>query len=175
MFIVVDLETSHLSPFHGQILEIAALAIDGEAEVASFHSLVFASPEVLAVSGDALRINCLDPDELASAPKLEDVAADFRGWLSNLQGYTIHSFNNQFDRGFLAQDPWAIDRVLWGECIMDRAMRSMGLSRWPKLSAAAEHFKVSAEGDAHRAMPDARMAWLIYREILRARRETHSV
>ena len=83
---------------------------------------------------------------------------------------SLHSYNVQFDRGFLSCEPWCLPRDKWGECIMNASMRAMEMSRWPKLSVAALHYKVEVNGSAHRALPDVRTAWGVFREILRARK-----
>ena len=171
--IYADVETTGFSSEADQIVEVGLSVIHDAQEIGSFSSLVFASEEAIAAGEEALKANGIDPDLLRDAPPRDQVAEEMWNFLRPIlvafPDLSFHSFNVGFDRRFLAHNPWSIPRERWGECVMDASMRAMGLSRFPRLGDAIEFFKLKFEGEAHRALPDARMAARVHREILRAR------
>lgn len=172
--IYLDVETTGLSPFDSQIIEVAAVLFADGVPTSRFESLVHASPEAIERGREALAINKVPPALLASAPPADTVAASLKAWLDAIDQLhpeaTYHSFNADFDFRFLRVAPWLLDQARVGECVMKASMEHMGWSRWPKLRAAAEFFKLEFEGEAHRAMADTLMAARIYEEIIRARK-----
>ncbi len=173
--IITDVETLGFNAEKAQVVEIGLSVLDGEEkEIAAFSSLVFADDAAIEAGKDALDANKIDPDQIRTAPRIELVAAamwDFlRPIYSAYPGILIHSFNVPFDRRFLVRDPWMLLAEYWGECIMDASKKAMGTSKFPSLDRAIEHFGLKFEGDAHRALPDARMAAKVYSQINRARK-----
>ena len=171
--IYADVETTGFSTEKNQIVEVGLAAFHGAQEIGTFHSLVHATDEAIAAGADALEKNHINPDDLRTAPLAIDVAELMWQWLRPILAafpeLRLHSFNVPFDRRFMACDPWFVERELWGECVMDASMRAMGQHRYPRLSDAIEYFKVQPEGDAHRALPDARMAAKVHLAILEQR------
>jgi DNA polymerase III epsilon subunit-like protein len=101
-------------------------------------------------------------------------AGTWPGTLSGLGPHRITSYNLPFDSKFLRAEPWRLDvtegfpAVEWAPCVMQRATDAMGAAgllqknryhgwRWPKLSAACDHYHIPLDG-AHRALADARAA-----------------
>jgi DNA polymerase III epsilon subunit-like protein len=164
--IYVDTETSGLRPPRAVVLEVGAVATEGDRELGSFSSLVNPGDAVLDSphSARALQVNQIDPGELRRARRVDEVAADFRGWLMEWGPVSLFAFNTDFDAGFLHQPPWSISRMCWGGCVMKTLA---GKERYVKLSKCADRFGLQWEGDAHRALADARMAFRVHRAYLK--------
>ena len=174
--LVLDTETTGFADRDwSRVVEVGAVLVgcDG-AEVACFESFVL--PDILDERADgALAVNHITREMLADAPDAETVSARLESWIINLgdpltsEPFTPYAsaFNIAFDRPMLARMGWRWNR--WARCIMERASDIMGEEgllgerrngryRWPKLSAAAEFFGVTVDGEAHRALTDARTA-----------------
>ena len=164
--IYVDTETSGLRPPQSVILEVAAVAVRDDQELGSFAALVNPGVDVLTSSetAKALEINKLDKQELAAASPAGYVAEQFKQWLMQWGPASLWAFNTQFDSGFLAQKPWEISKLCWGGCVMKQLA---GKERYIKLSKCAERFALAWDGEAHRALTDARMAFKVHRAYLK--------
>lgn len=161
--IYADTETSGLAPSQGAvILEIGAVAADGDVVHDVFTEICFPGEEALSMPGigRALEINRLSLKDVREARHSRDVAADFRTWLNKWGSTEIHAFNNAFDSRFLVEPPWEISRMAWGECVM---LAVSGRGKWMKLREAAARFGLEWEGAAHSALADARMAHRVHR------------
>lgn len=164
--IYVDTETSGLTPPRSVILEVAAVAVRDGVELESFSMLVNPGQAVLdsPESAQALAINKLDKEELLRAHSAEHVAEQFKSWLMQWGPSSLWAFNTQFDSSFLAQKPWEISKLCWGGCVM-RTLA--GKERYIKLSKCAERFGLKWDGEAHRALGDARMAFKVHQAYLK--------
>jgi DNA polymerase-3 subunit epsilon len=171
--VVLDTETTGFQEMlWARVVELAAVRLDLDGNLAdTFASLV--RPEIHdARSAGAERVHGLTRAMLADAPAAGDVADRFRLWLD---GALVTSFNVAFDRPFVER--MGLDGLRWGPCVMERAMEIMGpagvLRRadpshpryradrewlWPSLAVSANYFGIAFEGDAHRALTDARVA-----------------
>lgn len=181
--IFLDVETTGLKSYNSHVIEASAVVVDpGFKEVDRFHSLANPGEEALAqASPEAFEVNQIALDEVRKAPTIIDVAANLRKFLERFPQTQYHAYNNDFDLWFLARSPWSIASRNWGECIMLATQKIMeeagtlkkfpdGNPKWPSLQEAAKFFGIPME-QTHRALDDARMAALIYREILRRREE----
>lgn len=164
--VYVDTETSGLHPPSAVVLEVGAVAVRGGKVVDTFSMLVNPGEGVLTSleAQVALSINKLDPEELRRARPVEYVADQFRAWLLQLGPLTITSYNVDFDSRFLRRAPWSINPMSWGACVMKLVSNGR---KYIKLAEAARRFNLTWEGDVHRALPDAMMAFKVdqaYRE-----------
>ena len=183
MRIYIDTETTGFSPRDGAtIVEIGAVAYDDDwKEVASLSRVVNPGEAALQYrhADKALKVNGITREEIKGGANPEDAARALHK-LASL-GTRLHAFNVQFDSRFLEEEPWRMPMVRWSECVMLEAMNIMGPAgalpvlggygdrkkyKWPKLSEAVEYFNIKIEGDAHRALTDARMAAAVHRKIL---------
>lgn len=165
--IYLDVETTGLSHKHCAVLEVAAVATDGDGELDTFHSLCHPGERALSDPRikDALAINKLEFDEIRSAPPIIEVADRLRKWLSVWGASTLHAYNNQFDAGFLTESPWKLNPLSWGQCVMKAVARG---KRWCKLKDAASRFGLEwDESQAHGALYDAKMAFRVHRAYLK--------
>lgn len=164
--VVLDTETTG---FPGQawsrVIELGAVLLDTDGtEVDAFGSLVL--PDILDErAARALEINRITVEMLRGQPAAWSVAASFRGWLASREARWVAAYNIAFDRPMVER--MGMTSLQWASCIMLRSMDMMGQAcptfddgrrKWPSLAAAAAHFGVTVEGDAHRAVTDARTA-----------------
>ena len=181
--IFVDVETSGKLCGAGHVVEAAAVVLnDGLEETESFETLANPGEEaILAAEPEALLVSRIAPETIRSAPPASQAAEAFRRFLARHPLARIHAFWNEFDRGFLAKPPWGIGAEAWGECVMRAAAgimkqagvllrRENGRLKWPSLDEARRFFMIpQADGERHRALPDARTASRIYAAVLRQR------
>jgi DNA polymerase III epsilon subunit-like protein len=181
MIVVLDTETTGL-PRHSwaRVVEVAAVALDDRGvEVGCFSALVRASWEDCERGSEALAVNGISPAMLESAPRVEDVGVALAAWVALHGACEVTSFNVDFDR-LMVERTFPGLSLSWGECVMLRAMGVMGPLgllppspargrgdrwKWPSLREAMGHFGVEREGDAHRALSDARAAAGVWRRL----------
>ena len=176
--VVLDTETTGFPEYDWtRVVELGAVILDTDGtEIDSWSTLI--RPDVLDErAANALAVNHITPDMLVGAPSTEAAALAFREWLKRVNGRYVTAFNVAFDRPMVAR--MGLADLQWASCVMERAMDVMGPAgvlapgrrggwRFPRLAAAAEHFGVTVEGDAHRALTDARTAARVAAAIRRA-------
>lgn len=187
MIIILDTETTGIYPRDewAEVVELAAVMLDsGLTEVSHFTSLV--KPKVLDERCDgALAVNHITREMLADAPGARDVAVAFAAWAKPWRDRVkaVQSYNIDFDRPMVER--MGLRGVPWGECVMKGAMEPMaeagllkkktypkehegitGVYLFPKLSMCCEHFEVKVDGDAHRALTDARAAAKVWAAVM---------
>ncbi|EUJ37119.1 exonuclease domain-containing protein [Brochothrix campestris] len=94
-FVVVDFETTGLSPERHQVIQIGAVKYENGQQVSTYSSYI--NP-FEALSDTIVRITGITDEILATAPAVEDVWPDF---LAYIAGYTIVAHNASFDMKFL--------------------------------------------------------------------------
>ncbi len=184
LLVVIDLETTDLSPERGCVWDIGAVAVRDGQILGEFESLVRPHADRFQRGNREVvrKVSGLDDAGLLAlfdAPPVDRVTQNFLGWLFAWTQHetvvTLTSFNLQFDAGYLAVDPWNLTqeferriqrRAQWGPCVMEACCQPMGeaglLQRgrygdrwlWPKLTAACEFFDVEFV-ETHRAKADA--------------------
>lgn len=95
-WVVVDVETTGLSPLNHEIIEIGAVKIVGGTIVDTFHSMVAPSRSVSQATWD---ITGITQRELDTAPPAEEVFARFFAFA---EGSVLAAHNARFDMGFLS-------------------------------------------------------------------------
>ena len=148
-FVVVDLETTGLSPGTAQICEIGAVRIEGLLETGAFETLVNPGRRLdAAVSA----LTGIDDRQLRGAPP---VAAAVRGFLGFAGDAVLVAHNARFDMSFLDRE---IER-LTGKRFAGAVVDTVGLARRLvggrcALGELAYRFGTAAR-PCHRALPDA--------------------
>jgi DNA polymerase-3 subunit epsilon len=151
-FVVVDLETTGLSPGRSRICEIGAVRIESLAEVGAFETLVHPDgplpPTVAALTGLSTR-------QLRRAPP---AATAVRRFLRFAGDAVLVAHNARFDLAFLDRE---VDR-LTGRRLAGPVVDTVGLARRllarrsPRAGLAAlSHFFGTSVEPCHRALPDA--------------------
>ncbi|WP_026962490.1 helicase C-terminal domain-containing protein [Alicyclobacillus herbarius] len=119
-FVVLDLETTGLSPDRHEILEIGAVEwIDGQIGE-TFHSLIRPASKVDAA---IFELTGLSPADLMHAPPMADVLPRL---LSFLEGHVLAGHHIEFDLGFLHAACEAFGYVL---PVSEDALDTLHLSR----------------------------------------------
>lgn len=164
-FVVVDLETTGLSPQRSQILEIGAVRIESLRMTDRFETLVDPGQPVPA---SITRLTGIDAALLAGAPGTVCALEDFQAWLAEAPDAIFVAHNAAFDAGFvrrgLAQHglPALATPVLCTRRLSRRLVPRLGRYGLDALSA---HFGIS-NGARHRALGDASAAARLLLELL---------
>jgi len=152
----LDTETTGLSPPEDALVE---LAIVDEAGRAVVNTLLDPGRPI----GFATSIHGITDLMVRHAPKFEDVWPEVRRILS---GQHVVIYNATFDRKFFPDRLACAGQI---SCAMRRfapiyAERWPGYRtyRWQKLTTAAGHIGHRWEGEAHRALADARAARAVW-------------
>jgi len=149
-YVVLDLETTGLSPERDEIIEIGAVRVEGGAVTDAFSQLVDPG---FPVSGFITNLTGISNAMLARAPGLDEILPRFRGFAGD---WPVVGHNVTFDLGFLD----AACRRRLGEPFANDWVDTMRLSRrlFPeyrhhRLCDLTERFGVEAPV-SHRALAD---------------------
>lgn len=146
---VIDVETTGLFPFrHDRVLEAAAVVVrrDGRIEC-EFVSLVNPARDIGPSS-----IHGLTSEDILHAPQFADIAPLLLDVLSGTVGIAAH--NVRFDRQFLESEFSRLG-YQFPDCF---SICTMQLAGGGKLADCCRDYGISAEGEAHHALADARAA-----------------
>ena len=166
--VVIDVETTGLGGAVGRldgVVQVGVAWFEAGA-VASWGSVCNPGEPFLAGgrAAEALAINRLRLSEVAAARPAAEVAAQLRRLLGALDhpqaGLMVLAFNVSFDRSFLVQPPWELDRWQWGPCLMAAAAVSLGSRGGGRiaLAEACRRHGVTLGPRAHDAVVDASAA-----------------
>ncbi len=160
--IVLDLETTGLSPYTSKITEIAALKVKDGAVLDSFQTLV--NPEI-PVPRFITRLTGITNEMVADKPKIQDVLPQLKDFLED---YRIVGHNVRFDYNFLDYN----FKKHFGESLPNSTVCTAKLARRilpdlpnKKLGTVAEYYDV-VNRQAHRAMADVEATTEIYYRFL---------
>lgn len=146
-FVVVDLETTGLSPRTCQIIEVGALRVDmatGARE--GFSSFVRCEG---ALPHHITRLTGINAGMLDGAPAGAQVVAELAGFI---RGLPIVAYNAGFDMSFLRAAAPEVFEAHPVVCALQAARRYLRLPDY-KLATVARHFGVN-QAAAHRALDD---------------------
>ena len=149
-YVVLDIETTGLSPKTNSIIEIAAVKYYSGLQTDTFESLVF-TDDVLPLDIQAL--TGISPEELSEAPPLNHVISSFTDFIKDL---SLVAHNSSFDLSFLR-----IAFAKSGFTLENGEIDTLKLARkaFPDLtshtlSALKEYLGIHVD-TSHRALPDA--------------------
>ena len=164
--VVLDTETTGIfgRDEWAEVVELGAVIVDCDGrEVAAYRSLV--KPSVLDErAAPAMAVNKIDPAVLVNAREAWEVILEFVAWCVQYDAPFLTAYNVAFDRAGIEKMGLSFKEgdekpvLRWASCIMEKAKADMRVSRWLRLSVAAEHYGVPVVGEAHRAETDARTA-----------------
>lgn len=165
-FVVVDVETTGLSPYHDSIIEIGAAHLTNGEITATFHSLV--DPGV-PLPQFVSTLTGVGDDDLRGQPRLGDVADAFLEFLGD-RIFVAHNAN--FDYNFIRQGLRRYDRQYRATtlCTMLLSRQLYPRNRRAGLDAMLAHCGISVPSDAgarHRAMYDVRATALLFCHLAR--------
>lgn len=156
-YIVLDFETTGLSPLESKILEIGAIKVKEGKIIGKFETLI--NPNIPIPPFISSKINITN-DMVKDMPKLEDIFNNFILFLESLP-LVIH--NAKFDMSFLIQNSknFNID-------IKNKAFDTLSSAKslFPELKKynlafLCKHFNIQNE-NAHRAMSDVMATYSLY-------------
>ena len=156
--IVLDLETTGLTPRRGDIIEIAMARMRGSEVVDQYSTLVDPGTPVPDMITE---ITGITSDMLATAPRFEDIANDVRAFIGDAD---IVAHNARFDRAFtVAMLPDLANR--WVDSIYLARIALPRLSTY-RLVRLAEVFAPDSAQGAHRALDDVLALAALWRIVL---------
>lgn len=153
-YVVFDLETTGVSPYNDEVIEISAVKARKGKVVEEFSELV--NPK-RTIPFAASRVNNITDDMVSNAPFFDEVLRHFLEFVGEdvLVGHNIHSFDMKFiyrdcERYFhqLITNDYVDTLILAKRCFPEWRHRRLG--------DLADYYGISTQG-AHRALADCRM------------------
>ncbi|MFX0173967.1 MAG: 3'-5' exonuclease [Candidatus Hodarchaeota archaeon] len=158
---VIDLETTSLDEWNGDIIEIAICELDLEnySYKLIYDSLV--GYERVREGAWIFEHSDLTPEMIKMAYPEKNVFTIANQVRKIVKGSLVTSYNVKFDFAFLSRSPWRIKEVaeIW-YCIMKAATPICDIeddyygTRWPKLTYAYKHIVEKTPNGSHRASID---------------------
>jgi DNA polymerase III subunit alpha, Gram-positive type len=149
-FIVLDLETTGLSPYSNKITEIAAMKIQNGKLIDTFHTLV--NPQV-PIPSFITRLTGITNELVSSSPKISEVLPSLKEFIEETP---IVAHNAAFDLKFLAHNFMIhANHQLLNRAVCTRKLATRLLNDLPskKLSCLCEYYNIE-NSQAHRALSD---------------------
>ena len=154
-----DVETTGLDVTRGEaICEIGALKVRGGEIIEEFTTLV--NPKK-SIPLEVYRIHKISDDALKDAPFFEGIAESL---LKFLDDSVICAYNADFDMSFLNYELMRIKQPLLQLPTIDilrLAKKTVKIPRY-NLATVAAYFNIKIEGDVHRALTDAKLAFKVF-------------
>ncbi len=153
-YVVFDLETTGVSPYNDEVIEISAVKARKGKVVEEFSELV--NPK-RTIPFAASRVNNITDDMVSDAPFFDEVLRNFLKFVGEdvLVGHNIQSFDMKFiyrdcERYFhqLITNDYVDTLILAKRCFPEWRHRRLG--------DLADYYGISTQG-AHRALADCRM------------------
>lgn len=153
-YVVFDLETTGVSPYNDEVIEISAVKARKGKVVEEFSELV--NPK-RTIPFAASRVNNITDDMVSNAPFFDEVLRHFLEFVGEdvLVGHNIQSFDMKFiyrdcERYFhqLITNDYVDTLILAKRCFLEWRHRRLG--------DLADYYGISTQG-AHRALADCRM------------------
>ncbi len=154
-YIVLDLETSGLSKYKNEIIEIAMIKIQNGEKIDSYQSLVKPSQPIIS---KIEKLTGITNEMLSSAPSFSSIADDVVAFIGE---NVLISHNAKFDMGFLttALEPRKVEL----KCIdtLPLARKALPELENHKLETLISHYAI-AKSQTHRAMDDVECTQAIF-------------
>lgn len=159
-YTILDIETTGLSPYKCEIIELSAIKVRNDCIVDKFSSLV--KPDQ-SINSFITGLTGITNDMVESAPDITAVLPEFMKFIEN---DCVLGHNVSFDIRFIAAN---LKKHFSGEFKNSR-LDTMYLSKRyctlpnHKLESLANHYNVNTKGH-HRAMNDCMMTFEVYKNI----------
>lgn len=165
-FIVVDVETTGLSPSRGdRIIEIGAVALEEERVGDEFHSLIHVKKRIPLV---AQQIHGITDEMLTGKPKADEVMPSFRKFIKDS---ALVAHNASFDMGFISHEFLRLGMGLSNpyHCTLELSRSLYPRLRNHKLETVYRHLfgRIPEQTMRHRALDDARLVVRIWLEMMK--------
>ena len=163
--VAFDLEMTGLSPVFDRIIEIAAVKIDFDGEISTFHQMI--NP-LITIPDYTIEYHGITNDMVRDCPSLKKPLREFKEFFGNLP---ILAHNAQFDLGFIVRGhheynyDFSLSDV-YDSCKFARIMYKKKKTRPEnfKLSTLADFFKI--EFTHHQALDDALVSLKVFANCL---------
>lgn len=164
--IVFDVETTGLSPSTGhRIIEIGAVAMQGEEMMSEFQSLIDCGHPI---SWQAEQVHGISDRMLHGAPHPQEVFEAFRDFIGHMP---LVAHNAPFDTRFLRSEFTRLGYPLRNSC---HCTLQLSRRHWPHLPNHRLDTvflglggRIDQNVRRHRALDDARMAAFVWGEVLK--------
>ena len=163
--IVIDTETTGLSPYDDELLQVSI--IDGQGNTL-FNSYI--KPQRTKSWDEAMKINNITPETVATAPNILEVKQEISSIINSAN--TIIGYNVGFDLGFLAHIGIENKKAVVVDIMKDFAeiygewSEQYGCNKWQKLTKCAEYYGYDWGADAaHDSLADCRATLYCYQKI----------
>lgn len=163
-YVALDVETTGLSLQNGdRVIEIGAVAIEGQSIIAEFSSLVDVDKRI---PWQVQQVHGITNEMLSGEPKPDEVLPEFYKFIA---GSILVAHNASFDVGFLRYE-----FALLGMSLNNRFLCTLKMSRkrYPhlpnhKLKTVSRYLlgKSCEQMQMHRALDDAKLAAMIFLEM----------
>jgi len=169
--VVLDIETTGLSSYMDEIVEIGAVKMKNFVNVDKFSTLVKPAGHIPA---DVSDIHGITDEMCCNAPAISEVMNDFLDFAGNS---VIVAHNAGFDMAFLHRAAKKIEREINNPVVDTLELsRSLFNAKSHRLSSLAEEFNIEAE-KYHRALDDAATTAKIFERIvlLQEKKQRHFI
>lgn len=157
-YIVLDIETTGLSRFYHDIIEISAVKYQNHKEIDSFSTLINPSKHIPSFISDLTGIY---DDMVKDKPLIDEIIYNFYKFLEN---YVVIGHNITFDYNFLdynLKKHYNINLENPRLCTLKLSRRVVSKINSYKLSSLCEFFNIENK-DAHRAMSDVKATQTLF-------------
>lgn len=186
-FIVLDTETTGISPFKDKIIELAAIKFENWIPTEIFQTLINPQQPIPAAASN---VNNITDDMVKDAPLISDVMNDFNSFIKS---FNIVGHNLDFDLEFLVSEGAIFNSrtkyydTLW---LAKKVLNSPSTKVWNnelgqqeyissddvdvenyKLSTIADYYDIGDSSKAHRAAYDAYVTGLIFKNLATAKNQ----
>lgn len=162
-FVIVDLETTGLSPLKNEIIEIGALKVENGEVVDTMD--IFIKPKT-PVSKFITRLTGITNEMLEDG---YDITEGMEKFVDFTKGYTLMAHNARFDMNFLNSNMNScFNQNLENECLDTLKISKELIKDLPsyKLKSLADYFNVDYTG-AHRALKDCEITLDVYNNLVK--------
>lgn len=168
MILVLDTESTGLpSNPRARVVEVGAVVLDPHddyAEVDAFGAVVFPDGYDVALDGPGLARSGINPMDVLHASNEREVRVELHNFLRANNATEVFSYNRSFDETMLKRSGFVLP---WTGCVMDMARKASGKKNLSLFQAAEFFLREIPVGQPHRALPDARLAALVFAAIRR--------
>ena len=161
-YVVLDIETTGLSPVYNEIIELSAIKISFGKVKEEFSCLVKPAGFVSSFITDLTGIT---PQMLENAAKIEDALVEFKDFCSD---YILMGHNITFDLSFINEKLQKYHGVKLENDYIDTlklARKFLPQLKSKKLGIIAQHFNLDTEG-MHRGLKDCTVTNLCYKKFI---------
>ena len=161
-FVCFDLETTSLSIYGAEIIEIGAIKVKNWKQIDRFHSFIKPS---MPIPSAATAVNGITNDDVKDAPTIEEILPTFVQFIKNenLLGHNIKSYDLPILKRYVAEYNLTIDNKCFDTLYISRTHLPNLASH--SLEALCGYYGVE-NVEAHRALSDCIATAEIYKKIV---------